>query len=210
MLSIKNLSVKEILKNINLQLAPGQIHGLLGPNGSGKSTLLRCLAGILSPTCGTLHWYEQDLTRLDRKEAARLIALVPQTPQPYFDFTAEEIVAMGRFAHATPYSKLDPFIVEALQQVDALSFRKRPLSTLSAGERQRIYIARALASQAAILLLDEPTSSLDAQHEAELATLLEQLAASGKLILISLHNRPLAERLCHTLTFLGENSVKSL
>lgn len=207
MLTIKNLFVKNILKNISLTFGSGKIHGLMGPNGSGKSTLLRCLAGIQKVDGGSIYWQEHDLNALERQARARLVAFVPQTPAPLFDFTVEEMVAMGRFAHATPHKTQAPYVEHALAQVNALPFLKRPLSTLSVGERQRIYIARALATEAPVLLLDEPTSSLDARHESELATLLQTLASQGKLILLSLHNVHLAARLLDTTTILEEGVV---
>lgn len=208
MLTISHLIVKDILKDISLNFEPGKIHGLMGPNGSGKSTLLRCLAGIQKYDSGSIRWKQTDLNELERSSRAQIVAFVPQTPAPLFDFTVEEMVAMGRFAHVTPRSQQAPYVERALDQVNALPFLKRPLSTLSVGERQRIYIARALATEAPVLLLDEPTSSLDAQHENELASLLQSLASQGKLIILSLHNVHLAERLLDTTTLLDKGTLR--
>ena len=211
MLTLKNVSLKKgsktILNNISLAFEPGKIHGILGPNGSGKSSLLRCLAGVWLHQSGSILWLGQDLSFIERKARARLISLVGQSPPNPFDFTAEELVAMGRYPHDTPRSQLEPFITRSLSAVDALPFLKRPINTLSAGERQRIYIARALVTESPVLLLDEPTSSLDYRHEQEIAQLLKNLATSGKLILISLHNLHLAEKILDTSTFLQDGEI---
>ena len=207
MLTVNNLTVKNILTQISLSFELGKIHGILGPNGSGKTTLLRCLAGIKKPQSGLIYWCERDLLSLERKQAAQLVSLVPQAPPYLFNFTVEEMVAMGRFPHGTPRSQLSKYVHQALTRVDALSFLQRPISSLSAGERQRVYIARALATDSPVLLLDEPTSFLDFFHEQELSLLLRFLASQGKLIILSLHNLQLATRLLDTATFLEKGQM---
>ena len=213
MLTLKNLTFKKdlktILHDITVSFEPGKIHGILGPNGSGKSSLLRCLAGVWQLHSGSIHWKDQDLSLLEPKERARLISLTHQNPPTPFDFTVEELVAMGRFPHDTPPSHITPYITQSLTAVDALPFLKRRVNTLSAGEKQRVYLARALATESPILLLDEPTSSLDYRHENETILLLKTLASLGKLILISLHNLHLAEKLLDTTTLIEEGKVVS-
>ncbi len=182
-----------LLDGISLPFAAGKITGILGPNGAGKSTLLKTLAGIWRPTEGTVLWQEQDLLSRDRTAISQVISLVPQSPSSYFDYTVREIVAMGRYAHGGGST---PLIDNALRQVDAYHLQQRKISEISAGERQRVYIGRALTTEAPILLLDEPTANLDIRHQREIWHILRALATQGKVIIVSLHDFIAAEKYC--------------
>ncbi|MBA3815827.1 MAG: ABC transporter ATP-binding protein [Parachlamydiaceae bacterium] len=194
-----------LIENISLEFTPGLVHGILGPNGSGKSTLLKNLSGIWKATSGSILWNHSSLLMENRQAASRIISLVPQNPQVNFDFLVEDIVAMGRYAHdsrywATPQKNL---LQNALEMVDAWHLRSRRITCLSHGERQRVYIARALVTEAPILLLDEPTASLDIRHQIEIWQLLKRLAHEGKIVIVSTHDILVAERYCDKIAVLN-------
>lgn len=200
-----SLDKKVLLKDINLEFQSGYLHGILGPNGSGKSTLLKTLSGIWKPTSGQVLWNGEDLLCKDRKEISRILSVVPQNPQPNFDFLVEDIVAMGRYPYHSHYWKAveDQHVYKALTLVDAWHLRRRQVNQLSQGERQRVYIARALVTESPILLLDEPTASLDIQHQIEIWQLLERLVQQDKVIIVTTHDLSIAERYCQKVAVLN-------
>lgn len=189
---------RTLLEDVSHTFHPGSLSALLGPNGAGKTTFLKALCGIL-PAKGKVLWQQQSLADLDRRSISKILTLVPQNPQAVFDFSVEEFVAMGRYAHGNSNN-----IDQALEAVDGLRFKKRPLQQLSQGERQRIYIARALATEAPVILLDEPAAHLDIRHQMDIWNLLTQLASHGKTILIASHDLAQAERYCNEALILFE------
>lgn len=195
---------KTLIETISAEFSSGSIYGILGPNGSGKTTLLKTLAGLWKPSCGSVLWNNQDLFDLSRKDISKIISLVPQSPAAHFDFTVSEVVAMGCYMHSK--SILDEKLAaeNALTITDAWHLRDRLLSQLSGGERQRVYIARTIATQAPILLLDEPTSHLDLRHQLEVWHLLKQLVGQGKVIIVALHDLWAAQRFCDQLLILNQ------
>lgn len=204
-----SINGKNLIENISIVLSSGSLHAILGPNGSGKSTLLKVLAGLLKATSGSISWQGSPLPYNDRKSLCGILSLVPQAPLPMFDYLIEDIVAMGRYAFEKDYWKCSNTILvrEALEAVDAWHLRSRKINQISCGERQRIYIARALVAEAPILLLDEPTANLDIRHQLEIWRLLQQLAETGKTIAIATHDLAAAEHYCDTATLLhnGQN-----
>lgn len=191
MLECKDLSYKLgkkwLIKEISLSFSPGIVTGILGPNGSGKTTFFKTLAAIWEKSGGTVWWKGQDLLSLPRKQISKIISIVPQTNPIPFDYTAREIVAMGRYCHEG--SPLNMKAVEkALDQVDGLQFAERKIRELSQGERQRVFIARSLATESNVLLLDEPTSNLDIRHQLQLWELVRELAKSGKTVIAAHHD----------------------
>jgi len=201
MLNTENLSYhlngSKLLKEISLQFKPGHLYGILGPNGSGKSTLLKTLSGIWTPTAGRVLWNGEDLFKYDRKSISRTITLVPQNVQHYFDFTVSEVVKMGRYPHSFKNKELDNQLLdEALKSVDISHLKERFVSQLSSGERQRVYIARALMTESPILLLDEPTASLDIRHQLDIWQLLKTLLPRDKIIIIACHDLISAKKHC--------------
>lgn len=195
-----------LIENISVDFAPGSLHALLGPNGSGKSTLLKVLAGLLKPASGRLSWQGIPLPLHDRKKMGKILSLVPQAPVPTFDYLVEEIVAMGRYTFDTSYWKWtsSTIVRESLEAVDVLHLSKRKTNQLSCGELQRVYIARALVTEAPILLLDEPTANLDVRHQMEIWQLLQQLADEGKVIAVATHDLAAAEHYCDAATLLND------
>ena len=158
-----------VLHEVNLEVRPGTVTGLFGPNGSGKSTLLRCLNGSLTPSAGQVFLNGQSFRAMTRREIARHIAVVPQDTPSNVPLTVRQMVLLGRFAHQGAWdqeSEKDRAIAErCLDRLGIAALAERPFSQLSGGERQRTIIARALAQEADILLLDERNVHLDLAHQ---------------------------------------------
>ena len=184
-----------VLTGVTLELAGPGLVALVGPNGAGKSTLLSILAGLLRPYEGECLFGGRRVEAWPRREFARLVSVVPQSLKLDFPFTAEEVALMGRTPHAGGWfdSHADIEAVEdALTRTDALEFRHRDFRTLSGGERQRVVLAAALAQQPRVLLLDEPTTFLDIEHQLSIYRLLAALAAQGLLVVAVTHDLNLA------------------
>jgi len=183
---------RTILDHVSVRIEPGAFLAIVGPNGSGKSTLLRALAGIWPLSHGSVRMGAKGLAEFGRRELAQTIAFVPQDARMDFAFTVEEIVAMGRHprrgrferAAATDHRAVD----EALKSCDIQHLRGRFVTTLSGGERQRVAIARSLAVEPEIILLDEPTASLDVQHSLEILDLCQTLSRAGKSVVLATHD----------------------
>lgn len=177
-----------VMENLSFSVDEGQMVAVIGPNGSGKTTLLKIINGTLLPDSGRMLVDSQETSRWSRKDIARKVAIVPQETSLIFPFYAEEIVLMGRFPHLGRYrfeDKKDYQIVhEAMERTDTVSFATRRFGELSAGERQRVLIARALAQEPKILLLDESTVFLDLKYQAQFMALLHHLNAEQRLTVI--------------------------
>ncbi len=188
---------RDILHDVEISVESGAMVGLIGPNGSGKSSLLRCVYRALKPRAGSIAIDGDDLWSISSKEAARRIAVVLQETPSEFDFTAYEIVSMGRNPHKQMFDRdneQDNKIIEdALDQVGMASFAARSFATLSGGEKQRILIARTLSQQASFLLLDEPTNHLDIRYQLEIMNLVKELGLST---LAALHDLNIATEYC--------------
>lgn len=200
-----SISQKTLLSDVSIDLSPGALYGLVGPNGAGKTTLLKAIAGITPLTTGEATWCGRPLLSLSRQELCRLVSYVPQNPPLNFDFTVRELVSMGRYAHNRRYHHSpDHAVADALAAVDLTGCGDRAVSVLSSGERQRAYLARALVGNAPILLLDEPTASLDIRHQLEMWELLRHLAASGHLLLVAHHDLATAAQRCDALVVMQQ------
>lgn len=197
---------KLLLNNISLEFSEGCLHAILGPNGSGKSTLLKVLTGIWKLSSGSVTWNGVPLLTQKRQMISRIISLVPQNPQPSFDFLVEDLVAMGRYPYNNSYwkAKEEPVVKQSLHAVDVWHLRHRNINQLSFGERQRVYIARALVTESPILLLDEPTASLDIRHQLEIWDLLKQFVAQGKIVVITTHDLSIAQRYCGNIAIMNQ------
>src|SRR3984957_3679562 len=165
-----------VLRDVVLEVDRGDLVGVLGPNGSGKTTLLRLLGGVLAPASGSVTLENRPLAEWSRREIARRIAFVPQETTAPFDFTVLDIVLMGRFPHLGAFALEGPedlaIARRALEATGTDSFEGRAFSTLSGGEKQRVIVASALAQSPELLLLDEPTASLDIGHQIDVELLL--------------------------------------
>ncbi len=205
MIQVDNLSFKYgnhvILDHLSFQIDTGGLYALMGPNGCGKTTLLRCIARLANPQEGRVLVDGKDVKDYDIRGLAQRIAMVRQQTIPDFEFPAYDIVMMGRhpYQHRLQAStEEDLHIVEtAMQTTHTWHLRNHVPSQLSGGEMQRVMIARALAQQTPIMLLDEPTSNLDIAHQLEIMQLLQSInRTEGKTILIVVHDLNLALRFC--------------
>ncbi len=201
-----------VLDGVSLSVERGAIVGLIGPNGSGKTTLVRLLNGTLRPTQGSIALDGVPLPALSRRDLARRIAVVPQDTHVTFDFSAIEIVLMGRYAHLGPFALEGPgdFSIarQALAATGTAALESRPFATLSGGEKQRVVIASALAQASDVLLLDEPTTALDVGFQFEITALLARLNRErGTTMVVSTHDLNLAATLCTELILLKAGRV---
>ena len=208
----RNGRVRTALRGVSLSVAPGEVLGLVGPNGSGKTTLIRAVTGSVTPAAGAVRLLGDDVFGLSQRERALRAAVVPQAPVLPDAFTALEIVLMGR----TPHLRLlenegeaDLGAVErAMRATDTWEFADRPAGELSGGERQRVVVARALAQEAPLLLLDEPTAHLDLGHQAGVLELVRRLCREdGRGVLAVVHDLTLAARYCDRLVLLSAGEV---
>ena len=175
---------RPVLEDLTLRVESGDFVGIIGPNGAGKTTLVRLLAGLLSPCRGAVHLHGTDLASLRRQEAARAMAFVPQETVTAFPFRVREAVALGRYPHRGSFAfesdRDESVIQDAMAATATADLADRFLHELSGGERQRVLLARALAQQPEILLLDEPTSHLDLNHQARFLDLIDSSCADGR------------------------------
>ncbi|MFI3200093.1 MAG: ABC transporter ATP-binding protein [Eubacteriales bacterium] len=188
---------KDILNKISLQVPQNKFVGLIGPNGSGKTTFLRCIYGALHPSKGEILLNDAHMNELSHKEIARKMAVLRQESSTDFDYTVEEIVAMGRFAHhklLEAQTKEDVEVIrDSLIRVGMLERKDSYLSTLSGGEKQRVLIARALAQESKFLVLDEPTNHLDIYYKLQILSLIKSL---GITVISAIHDIDLACKYC--------------
>lgn len=202
---------RTVLDGIDLGLAGGEIVGLLGPNGAGKSSLLRALAGIDPVAAGTIRLGEEPVARVPRAALARRIGFLPQPPEAAWPLPVHELVALGRLPHRGRFAAItatDRAAIErAMQSCDVLQLRDRTVTSLSAGEAARVFLARALAGEPEILLVDEPTANLDPAHQIATMAMLRRLSRTGVGVLVAQHDMPLAARYCDRLVLLGKGAV---
>lgn len=183
------LPKKDILRDVSFRVLKGECLSIIGPNGAGKSTLLKCINRILRLSQGTISVNGTPLDEYTQPQLAQQLGYVPQADSSFLPFTAFEFVLMGRYPHLSPFSTVsrrDKEIAhEALRQTNADDLAERSLNTLSGGERQKVFIAAALAQEAEILLFDEPTTFLDYKHQVEIAKLMKQMNQREGMTLVS-------------------------
>ena len=200
------------LRDVSLEVDSGEILALVGPNGSGKSTLLACLAGALRPRRGLVLLNGLDLCHTPARQRARHLARLPQEPVCPEGLSVEELVRLGRHSHRSFLSGLErpdlSAVREALRTMDLLELKDRPVLRLSGGERRRAWIALAIAQQAPLLLLDEPTASLDLRHQIESTGLLVDVNRSrGTTIVVALHDMQQAARIAHRVALIHRGRI---
>jgi len=204
---------RDVLGGVSLALERRELVGVLGPNGSGKTTLVRCLMGFLAPRRGRVTLGGRDVAAWPRRQLARHLAVVPQEMPTDFPLLVRELVLLGRVPHLPPRglgfeSARDRGVAEAALADAALTeLADRPLHQLSGGELRRAFIARALAQETPILLLDEPTSSLDLRHQLGILELLRRRARGGAAVLVVLHDLNLAAAYCDRIVVLAQGRV---
>ncbi len=203
---------EDIVTDVSLAVHQGDCVGVIGPNGSGKTTLLRLATRVLRPRTGGVYLKGCDIATLDRKAFCRSVAFVPQDIATDFSFTVMEQVLMGRIPHLKrlqPEGKRDSEIARgALTATDALRLADRSIDELSAGERQRVALAQALAQEPQLLLLDEPTAHLDIGHQVQVLDLLMKLKRNSSLTIIAiLHDLNLASAYCNRIVLIDGGRV---
>ena len=195
LMSIDGLAVEQRLFGASLEIHEGEVLGLIGPNGAGKSTLLNSISGLV-PCSGRVSMHGEDLQQVDKLQRARQIALQPQFIESVWALTVHDIVSMGRL----PWGDSDQSIIRAvMQQANIVDFAARHVNELSGGERARVWLARVLANQPELLLVDEPVANLDIHYQQEVMQILLDYARSGRAVVIAIHDLSLAARYCDRL-----------
>jgi iron complex transport system ATP-binding protein len=216
MLEVRDISVwfgdRRVIDEVSLDVVPGQIIVLLGPNGAGKTTLLRALNGTVPVRKGRIELDGRALSNLSRREIARNIAVVAQENETKFPITVMEFVLAGRFTHGAPFGWETSNDIEAAESAlllcDLDEFNERMMNELSGGERQRVVLARALAAESKILLLDEPTANLDLAHQALMFRLVrDRCRNTGASAIVITHDLNLASEFADNVVLLKEGRV---
>ena len=200
------------LRDISIGISRGSFTGLIGPNGCGKTTLLKLLAGVLSPDSGSISLDGRPLATMSKRHVARRMAVVPQETHPAFEYTVLEMALMGRHPHLGPFQLEGPadlaIAAEALAATGTSHLAERSYMSLSGGEKQRVIIASALTQSPEVLLLDEPTASLDLGYQLEVGLLLRRLNRERSATMVmATHDLNLAASLCDTLVLMRNGRV---
>ncbi|MCP9470579.1 MAG: ABC transporter ATP-binding protein [Nitrospira sp.] len=209
------------VEDVSFCIGFGEILGIVGPNGSGKSSLLKLMAGLLRPASGAVYVEGRAVSILTPIEVARILAVVPQEQPSLFPFSVAETVSMGRFPHRKmgwwnvgmgAETEADLVAIhQALVETDMVALADRLVSDLSGGERQRVLIARALAQEPRILLLDEPTAFLDLSHQIDMCSLVRRLAGERHLtVVLVTHDLNVASLLCDRVVMMREGTVRAI
>ncbi len=218
-MDIRNLSFSygssKVLGNVTFSVRDGEFVGIMGPNGSGKTTLLRCMTRYLPADGGSIMVDARPLADMSPREVARVFAVVPQSSATDFPFKVEDIVMMGRIPHissrlAGRAKKDSEAVHRAMERTNTLQFSDRPFTALSGGERQRVIIARALAQEPKVLLLDEPTVYLDVSGQFEVMDLIKRLNKEQSMTIIAvLHDINMAARYCDSIALLNQGRLEA-
>lgn len=207
-LSFGNLSV---LEDVSLTVDAGEFVGFIGPNGAGKTTLLRAISSALEPDSGTIAVDGTDVHDASSSASSRLISVVPQDTSLSFSFPVRDVVAMGRHPHRSrfraPTDEDRAAVDRALERTRTTELADRPIDEVSGGQRQRVVLARAIAQETPVMLLDEPTASLDVNHQIETLELVRDLVDDGQTVCAAIHDLDLAARYCDRLVLLADGSV---
>ena len=202
---------RPILKALSVSINEGKFIGLIGPNGAGKSTLLRLMARLLKPDGGAVLFRGRDLGGMSDLAVAKAITYMPQSTQLDYAFTVRHVVSMGRHPHRKRWQLLtradEEIITEAMVKTGILHLQHRYVPSLSGGERQLVFLARSIAQQSDVILLDEPTSDLDIYHQVQISELIRGLVAEGRTIVAAIHDINLAARYCDEVMLLKDGAV---
>jgi len=201
----------DVLRGIDLAVAPGEVLGLLGRNGAGKTTLLRTATRVIAPDAGSVRVDGDPVTALSRRELARRVAVVPQETHVPFPFRVAEVVLMGRTPHLGAFAFESPADLEraqqALERMGVAHLADRSILEVSGGERQLVMVSRALVQDPRALIFDEPTAFLDLAHRVQVLGAVRELARDGRAALVVTHDLTLAARFCDRLALLADGRV---
>jgi iron complex transport system ATP-binding protein len=212
---------RDVFRDVTFNLRAGEMVALSGPNGAGKSTLLRMLLGLHRPRAGRVALGGTPVSELARREIARRAALLPQETAQDLPLTVREVVALGRLPHLGRFEPEGPddlhAVARALEATDTAALADRPVTELSGGERHRVHLARALAQDAPLLLLDEPVAGLDLVHQLQALDLLREIVdgfrgggpGAGAGVIIALHDLSLAARRCDRMLLLADGTLQA-
>lgn len=213
-LQVKDISFNyntgfEALKHISFDTREGDMLAIIGQNGSGKSTLLKCINRILKTNSGNIEIGNRSLHSFSPAKLSRIIAYIPQSEETISGLNVFDTVMLGRkpYIHNNPTNKDMELVAQLLTRLELAQVAMRNLNTLSGGQQQRVFIARALAQQPAILLLDEPIANLDINHQMKVMKLLQQLAGEGMTVIITIHDINMAARFCNKALMLKQGKV---
>jgi len=202
---------RAVVDGVSLRLGRGEVLAILGPNGAGKTTLLYILLGILKAQSGRIWLAGRELSAWPRNEISRVVGLVPQFEHVAFEYSVEEYVLMGRAPHLAmlelPTQDDDRLAVEALDQLGLLALRHRSMLELSGGERQMVVLARALAQQARLLLMDEPLAHLDLSNKGRILAVIRRLSEAGVAVVFTTHEPDMAQGVAHRVLLMREGQV---
>jgi len=203
-----------VLHNINFHLSEGEGFGIIGPNGSGKSTLIRIISGLLVPSQGEVRFRGKPVHTYRKKELARQIAVLEQEGTALLPFSVKEVVAMGRYPWLKPFSDTNSederIIEDALKSLGLWEVREQPVNTLSGGQRQLVSLARAMAQQPSVLILDEPTTYLDIGHQALVMRHVRRWhLEQGITVIMILHDLNLAGQYCDKLLLMEKGQIRA-
>ncbi len=202
---------RSVLKAVDLKIKRGELIGLIGPNGAGKSTLLKLMMKIWKPTEGSITLNDKNLEEWTQNRLAKQLAYLPQNLMIESAFSCKEVVMMGRYAHLKRFereSKEDALIVQkAMAQTKTTQLSERLITELSGGERQRVLLARTLAQEAKLILLDEPTANLDPHYQLDLLNRIESLVEKGLTVMMAIHDLGLAARYARRLVLLHQGRI---
>jgi iron complex transport system ATP-binding protein len=205
------LGARRVLDGIDFGIKAGELVGLLGPNGAGKTTLLRALAGLQPVQQGRVQLLDQAIGDYDASDRARRLAYLPQAGQCHWSMPVAQVVALGRLPHRAPWARMPATdhaaVQRAMDAADVAYLAERPATELSGGERARVLLARALAVESQLLLVDEPTAGLDPAHQLGVMDVLKARAQAGIGVIVVLHDLTLAARFCNRLVLLDQGRV---
>ena len=202
---------RKVLSNVTLDILPGSTTAILGPNGAGKTTLLHLVLGWLRPSSGRVHLEGRPLSSFSRRDMGKTMGLVPQSEHVPFEYSVLEYILLGRAPHIAALAAPGPVDLEkacwALARVGLEGFEDRTITTLSGGERELTLVARALAQEPRLLLLDEPTSHLDLKNKRRMAEVLRELTQAGATVLLTTHEPDLAAAVATDLVLMGRGRL---
>jgi len=203
---------KQILHDVTLEMEKGKFTGIIGPNGSGKTTFAKLMSKLLKPETSTIYVNNQDINTIKISDLAKVMAMVPQASQINYDLTVYEVVMLGRTPHLKRFQRESDYdlnlVEEVMKETDTWQYKDRMIHQLSGGERQRVIIARALAQEPEILILDEPVTYLDIHHQLQVMSLIKELSNKRNMTIITiLHDLNYALKYCDHVVLLSEGRV---